>query len=186
MASRGNRDVHRSHTNFLCGPASHDGAVSFQSLRIALAQIGVIACMTDYVLPPLVTLPLVDSVVRAEGRDMLTIRKANRDDVFDAWEIRKASVHAACAGFYPEAAPSGWVDGTPTDKWASVVERDFYVAADKGLIVGTGMLQWQTDKSTQSSSGLLTWEEALAAGCCNFSKRWPMIMALSNCTSMQR
>lgn len=140
MASRGNRDVHRSHTNFLYGPASHDGAVSFQPLRVALAQIGVVACITEYVFPSLGTLLRVDSVVRAEERDMLTIRKANCYDVFDAWEIRKTSVHAACAGYYPEATLSGWVDGTPTDKWASIVERDFYVAVDKGLIVGTGML----------------------------------------------
>jgi GNAT superfamily N-acetyltransferase len=71
---------------------------------------------------------------------MLTIRKANRQDAFNAWEIRSASVHAACAGHYPEAALSGWVDGTPSDKWASVVERDFHVAVDEGLVVGTGML----------------------------------------------
>ncbi|WP_423396501.1 GNAT family N-acetyltransferase [Burkholderia sp. LMG 21824] len=71
---------------------------------------------------------------------MLTIRKANCHDVFDAWEIRNTSVHAACAGYYPESALSGWVDGTPSDKWSSVVERDFYVAVDEGLVVGTGML----------------------------------------------
>ncbi|ELW9445083.1 GNAT family N-acetyltransferase [Burkholderia cenocepacia] len=71
---------------------------------------------------------------------MLTIRKAGGDDAGDAWDIRKASVHAACAGYYSEAALSGWVDGMPTDKWASVVERDFYVAVDAGRVVGTGML----------------------------------------------
>jgi GNAT superfamily N-acetyltransferase len=71
---------------------------------------------------------------------MLTIRKAKCHDAFDAWEIRNTSVHAACAGYYPEAALSGWVDGTPSDKWSSVVERDFYVAVDEGLVVGTGML----------------------------------------------
>jgi GNAT superfamily N-acetyltransferase len=71
---------------------------------------------------------------------MLTIRKANCDDVLDAWDIRRTSVHAACARYYPKAALSGWVDGTPTDKWASVVERDFHVAVDEGLVVGTGML----------------------------------------------
>lgn len=71
---------------------------------------------------------------------MLTIRKATSDDVFDAWQIRRASVHAACAEHYPAASLSAWVDGAPTDKWASVVERDFYVAVDEGLVVGTGML----------------------------------------------
>ncbi|EEA04310.1 GCN5-related N-acetyltransferase [Burkholderia sp. H160] len=71
---------------------------------------------------------------------MLTIRKATCDDAFDAWRIRKASVYAACAEHYPAASLSAWVDGTPTDKWASVVERDFYVAVDEGLVVGTGML----------------------------------------------
>jgi GNAT superfamily N-acetyltransferase len=71
---------------------------------------------------------------------MLTIRKASRGDVPDAWDIRKTSVHAACAGYYPEASLSAWVDGSPTDKWASVVERDFYVAVDEGLVVATGML----------------------------------------------
>ncbi|RBJ69366.1 GNAT family N-acetyltransferase, partial [Pseudomonas sp. MWU12-2534b] len=71
---------------------------------------------------------------------MLTIRKANCHDAVGAWEIRNTSVHAACAGYYPEAALSGWVDGTPSDKWLSVVERDFYVAVDGGLVVGTGML----------------------------------------------
>ncbi|BBA40018.1 MULTISPECIES: GNAT family N-acetyltransferase [Burkholderia] len=71
---------------------------------------------------------------------MLTIRKAGRDDVVDAWDIRKTSVHAACAGYYPDAALSGWVDGVPTDKWAGIVERDFYVAVDEGRVVGTGML----------------------------------------------
>jgi GNAT superfamily N-acetyltransferase len=73
-------------------------------------------------------------------RAMLTIRKATCDDGSDAWHIRAASVHAACAGHYPEALLSGWVDGTPSDKWASVVERDFYVAVDEGLVVATGML----------------------------------------------
>ncbi|MEX3842826.1 GNAT family N-acetyltransferase [Paraburkholderia sp. BR10882] len=71
---------------------------------------------------------------------MLTIRKANCDDVFDSWDIRKTSVHAACAKHYPKAALSAWVDGTPTDKWAGVVESDFYVAVDQGSVVGTGML----------------------------------------------
>ncbi|MEX3815413.1 GNAT family N-acetyltransferase [Paraburkholderia sp. BR13439] len=71
---------------------------------------------------------------------MLTIRKANRDDAFDAWDIRKTSVHAACAEHYPRAALSAWVDGSPGDKWVSVVERDFYVAVDRGSVVGTGML----------------------------------------------
>ncbi|AZQ54770.1 GNAT family N-acetyltransferase [Burkholderia cenocepacia] len=71
---------------------------------------------------------------------MLTIRKAGCDDVADAWDIRKTAVHAACAGHYPEAALSEWVDGTPTDKWARVVERDFYVVVDEGRVVGTGML----------------------------------------------
>ena len=71
---------------------------------------------------------------------MLTIRKATCNDAFDAWHIRNASVHAACAMHYPAAALSGWVDGTPTEKWASIVERDFYVAVDEGLVVGTGML----------------------------------------------
>jgi GNAT superfamily N-acetyltransferase len=71
---------------------------------------------------------------------MLTIRKANSNDVLDAWDIRKSSVHAGCAEHYPKADLSAWVDGAPTDKWASVVERDFYVAVDHGLVVGTGML----------------------------------------------
>ncbi|WP_322013536.1 GNAT family N-acetyltransferase [Paraburkholderia sp. J12] len=71
---------------------------------------------------------------------MLTIRKANRDDGVDAWEIRRTSVLAACAGHYPESALAQWVEGTVTEKWTSVVERDFYVAVDDGLVVGTGML----------------------------------------------
>lgn len=71
---------------------------------------------------------------------MLTIRKANSGDVLDAWDIRKASVLAACANYYSEASLSAWVDGSPTDKWANVVERDFYVAVDDGFVVGTGML----------------------------------------------
>lgn len=71
---------------------------------------------------------------------MLTIRKAGCDDAVDAWDIRKTSVHAACAEHYSEAALSGWVDGVLTDKWVSVVARDFYVAVDEGLVVGTGML----------------------------------------------
>ncbi|WP_144005127.1 GNAT family N-acetyltransferase, partial [Paraburkholderia tropica] len=71
---------------------------------------------------------------------MLTIRKANSGDVLDAWDIRKASVLAACANYYSEASLSAWVDGSPTDKWANVVERDFYVAVADGFVVGTGML----------------------------------------------
>ncbi|MDH6148680.1 MULTISPECIES: GNAT family N-acetyltransferase [Paraburkholderia] len=71
---------------------------------------------------------------------MLTIRKATCDDVFDAWHIRKTSVHAACTGHYPAAALSAWVNGAPTEKWASVVERDFYVATDEDVVIGTGML----------------------------------------------
>ncbi|CAD6560286.1 hypothetical protein LMG28727_07090 [Paraburkholderia kirstenboschensis] len=71
---------------------------------------------------------------------MLTIRKATSGDVLDAWDIRRTSVLAACAEHYPKASLLAWVDGSPTDKWASVVERDFYVVVDEGLIVGTGML----------------------------------------------
>ncbi|MBW0445167.1 N-acetyltransferase [bacterium M00.F.Ca.ET.228.01.1.1] len=71
---------------------------------------------------------------------MLTIRKATSGDVLDAWDIRRTSVLAGCAGYYPEASLSAWVNGSPTDKWVSVVERDFYVAVDEGLVVGTGML----------------------------------------------
>ncbi|MGF6634792.1 GNAT superfamily N-acetyltransferase [Paraburkholderia sp. MM6662-R1] len=81
-----------------------------------------------------------DLAARVEERRMLTIRKATCDDVFDAWHIRKTSVHAACADHYPAAALSAWVNGTPTEKWASVVERDFYVATDEELVIGTGML----------------------------------------------
>jgi GNAT superfamily N-acetyltransferase len=82
----------------------------------------------------------LDLADRAEERGMLTIRKASSGDVLDAWDIRKASVLAACAKYYPEASLSAWVAGSPTDKWASVVERNFYVAVDEGLVVGTGML----------------------------------------------
>ena len=71
---------------------------------------------------------------------MLTIRKATRDDVFATWNIRRASVLAACAEHYPPAALSAWVDGAPTDNWANVVERDFYVATDEELVIATGML----------------------------------------------
>ncbi|MGG1947751.1 GNAT family N-acetyltransferase [Trinickia sp. NRRL B-1857] len=71
---------------------------------------------------------------------MLTIRKAKRDDASDAWDIRKASVHVACAGHYPEAALSAWVDGAPSDNWATIVERGFYLALDNDRPVGTGML----------------------------------------------
>ncbi|WP_175821254.1 GNAT family N-acetyltransferase [Burkholderia sp. BCC0419] len=71
---------------------------------------------------------------------MLTIRKATSDDILDAWDIRRTSVLAACAEYYPEASLSAWVDGSPTDKWARIVERDFYVAVDEGVVVGTGML----------------------------------------------
>jgi GNAT superfamily N-acetyltransferase len=82
----------------------------------------------------------LDLADRAEERGMLTIRKAGSGDVLDAWDIRKASVLAACAKYYPEASLSAWVAGSPTEKWTSVVERDFYVAVDEGLVVGTGML----------------------------------------------
>ncbi|MGH8782152.1 GNAT family N-acetyltransferase [Paraburkholderia sp.] len=71
---------------------------------------------------------------------MLTIRKASYSDAPDAWDIRKTSVLAACAGYYPEDSLLVWVGGSPTDKWASVVDRDLYVAVDDGLVVGTGML----------------------------------------------
>jgi GNAT superfamily N-acetyltransferase len=71
---------------------------------------------------------------------MLTIRKADRGDALDAWDIRKASVLAECAGYYPEASLSAWVAGSPTDKWANLVESHFYVAVDEGAVVGTGML----------------------------------------------
>ncbi|WP_321782803.1 GNAT family N-acetyltransferase [Paraburkholderia sp. J94] len=71
---------------------------------------------------------------------MLTIRKATSDDTLDAWDIRRTAVLAACAEYYPEAFLSAWVDGSPSDKWAHVVERDFYVAVDEGCVVGTGML----------------------------------------------
>ncbi|GJH38286.1 GNAT family N-acetyltransferase [Paraburkholderia hospita] len=71
---------------------------------------------------------------------MVTIRKAICRDVCDAWDIRRTSVHAACAQYYPEAALSEWVDGALTDKWASVVENDFYVVVDENIVVGTGML----------------------------------------------
>jgi len=71
---------------------------------------------------------------------MLTIRKATRDDAIDAWEIRRTSVLAACAGHYPEADLAGWVEGTLTERWIGVVERDFYVAVHDGWVVATGML----------------------------------------------
>jgi len=71
---------------------------------------------------------------------MLSIRKAKRDDAIDAWDIRRASVHAACARHYPEAALSAWVDGAPSDSWAGIVERGFYLVLDNDRPVGTGML----------------------------------------------
>lgn len=71
---------------------------------------------------------------------MLTIRKAKRDDAPNAWDIRHASVHAACVRHYPEATLCAWVDGAPSDAWAAIVERGFYLALDNDRPVGTGML----------------------------------------------
>jgi GNAT superfamily N-acetyltransferase len=86
------------------------------------------------------SLGCVNLAAQVKERGMLTIRKATCDDAFDAWHIRKESVHAACAEHYPAAALSAWVNGTPTEKWISIVDRDFYVATDEELVIGTGML----------------------------------------------
>ena len=49
-------------------------------------------------------------------------------------------MHAACVRHYPEATLCAWVDGAPSDAWAAIVERGFYLALDNDCPVGTGML----------------------------------------------
>jgi GNAT superfamily N-acetyltransferase len=75
---------------------------------------------------------------------MITIRKATRSDAHDAWHIRRNSILEKCVHDYPEALLAAWTDGTPGDKWAGLVERGFYVATDREVVVATGMLTVET------------------------------------------
>lgn len=77
---------------------------------------------------------------------MPEIRKATRADAQAAWDIRRLSVLAQCEGFYPGPLLEAWTSGVPSEKWAELVERGFYVAHDDATVLATGMVATETGR----------------------------------------
>ncbi|MGH8307919.1 MAG: GNAT family N-acetyltransferase, partial [Gammaproteobacteria bacterium] len=71
---------------------------------------------------------------------MITIRKAQANDVPAIWSLRKTAIYKGCAGFYPDETLKIWAEAAPTDAFKHKVERDCYLAMLDERMVGMGML----------------------------------------------
>jgi N-acetylglutamate synthase-like GNAT family acetyltransferase len=77
---------------------------------------------------------------------MLTIRKAEADDVAAIWRLRRAAIYQGCRGFYPDEILNIWAEVPFTDKFTKTVESDCHLAILDERIVGIGMLNLQSGK----------------------------------------
>ena len=76
----------------------------------------------------------------------MKIRKANKDDIELAWEIRKESIRAQCTDYYSPEIIDLWLNGSLPDSFAEELESNFYVATINQNIVGLGALSYSDNK----------------------------------------
>lgn len=74
------------------------------------------------------------------------IRKANKSDIDVAWDIRKESIKAECAEYYPNEVIEPWLNGSLPEGFASELESNFYVALQGDEIIGLGALSYSENK----------------------------------------
>jgi len=77
---------------------------------------------------------------------MITIRKARREDAQAAWDIRNAAIKSQCVGYYSAEALALWTAGEISEPFMTVVEQHFYVATRADRIVGTGMVNLESEQ----------------------------------------
>ncbi|WP_448556831.1 GNAT family N-acetyltransferase [Thalassotalea montiporae] len=76
----------------------------------------------------------------------MKIRKANKNDIDIAWEIRKESIQAECANHYSPELISVWLNGSLPESFAAEIESNFYVATQNEEIIGLGALSYKEKK----------------------------------------
>ena len=76
----------------------------------------------------------------------MDIRKANKNDIGIAWEIRKESIKAECTNYYPPEIIELWLNGSLPEGFASELERNFYVASVGEKIIGLGAIKYSENK----------------------------------------
>ena len=92
--------------------------------------------------------PSVSASLASRGpeRVMFVIRKATRDDVKAAWDIRRAAVMSECIRLYPAEQLEEWTGGVASTAFAAAVEEGFLVATVDDRVVATGMINLATGK----------------------------------------
>lgn len=77
---------------------------------------------------------------------MITIRKASREDVQAAWQIRNAAINSQCVSHYSSEVLTLWTQGEISERFIKEVENDFYVATIDNQIVSMGMINLESGK----------------------------------------
>lgn len=76
----------------------------------------------------------------------MEIRKANKNDIEIAWEIRKESIKAECTNHYSPELIDLWLNGSLPDDFAAELESNFYVVTQNQEIIGLGALSYSETK----------------------------------------
>lgn len=76
----------------------------------------------------------------------MEIRKASKNDINIAWQIRKESIVAECSAFYSAEIMELWLHGALPDDFSKELENNFYIAVVNKEIVGLGALSFKEHK----------------------------------------
>ena len=76
----------------------------------------------------------------------MDIRKANKDDIDVAWQIRKESIMAECSEHYSPEIIDLWLNGSLPANFSAELESNFYIAVVDEEIAGLGALSYKENK----------------------------------------
>ena len=79
-----------------------------------------------------------------ELSNVIIIRKANKVDAQEIWDIRNAAIKSQCIGHYSPAEVEIWTTGEITEQFTKALEDGFYVATLDGHVVATGMINLES------------------------------------------
>jgi GNAT superfamily N-acetyltransferase len=74
------------------------------------------------------------------------IRKANKNDIDVAWQIRRESIMAECAEHYSPEIMDLWLNGELPADFSTELESNFYIAVVNEEIAGLGALSYKDNK----------------------------------------
>ena len=92
--------------------------------------------------------------------DMITIRRATKEDCGSVWRIHIRAIKEICSSHYTQDEIHAWSKVLKPARYKKAINRGaFFVAVDGDVIVGFGNLnktveKWRLSTSTLAASGL--------------------------------